>query len=140
MTRQGPQLTPSGGVHLLRLPGGAPQDGEAPARATSEQLALSPFSGPAPGLIVSTTPVQAGPPAFSETGTVLQPPSSVAPSSDVGDWVLPVAALVLIATVLVWRAIRRSSRSGLSICRRLVRAVVSRQVMAEAAAPQSAGV
>ena len=107
MTNQGPQLTPPGGVHLLRLPGGVPQEEEAPARATSGQLALSPFSGPAPGLIKSTAPVQAGSSAVSEAGTELQLTRSVAPASDDGDWTLPVVVLVIITIGLSWRAIRR---------------------------------
>ena len=107
MTSQGPQLTPPGGVHLLRLPGGASQEEDASVRATPGQLALSPFSGPAPGLVGPTAPVQSGPHAISETATLLQQVPAAVPASVDGDWTLSVVALVIIATGLAWRATRR---------------------------------
>lgn len=106
MTSQGPQLTPPGGVHLLRLAGGARLEEEASARASAGQLALSPFAGPGPGLVMPTAPVQSGPHAFSEAGTVLHQAPRAAPASEDGDWAMPVVALVII-TGLAWRAIRR---------------------------------
>ena len=108
MTRQGPQLTPPGGVHPLRLPGGARPEDEASASATPGQLALSPFSGPAPGPALPTAPAQSGAHATSGVGTVLQQAPTVSPASEDGDWaVLPIVALVIVATGLAWRAIRR---------------------------------
>ena len=108
MTSQGPQLTPPGGVHLLRLPGGARAQDQAPERATAEQLALSPFSEPAPGLIRPSAPGQSGAHALPAMGVVLQhAPSSVPPGSEVGDWALAIVALLIVATGIAWRATRR---------------------------------
>lgn len=112
MTSQGPQLTPPGGVHLLRLPGGARLGEEASARASAGQLALSPFAGPGPGLVMPTAPVQSGPNAFYEAGTVLHQAPSAAPASGDGDWAMPVVALVIITAGLAWRIRRRDVHAG----------------------------
>ena len=73
MTNQGPQLTPPGGVHLLRLPGGV-RLGDAAEPASPGQSALNPFSGPGP----------------------VAPAAPAPPAPQASDWSLTVLALVIL--------------------------------------------
>lgn len=109
MTSQGPQLTPPGGVHLLRLPGGAPFDPWAAEPPGLGHGAMNPFAGPGPGLILPAASLSPSPHMISGSGTVLQPNLSGMPPAEPGggDWALPVIGFVIIAAVLVRRLTRR---------------------------------